>query len=111
MSGLQRLIGLVGMLQLAVLFAALLVRRHYRVAPLFTLYVGGVWLTSAILGLAYTWETWMVHQVSAAALRFGVALELTYGIFGAFPAALATARRAMFTLLVLTAAMAMSVGG
>ena len=46
MSGLQRAIGWIGTLQLAVLFAALIVRRHYRLLPLFTLYVGTVALTS-----------------------------------------------------------------
>jgi hypothetical protein len=110
MSGLQRAIGWIGTLQLAILFAALIVRRHYRLLPLFTLYVGTVALTSLLLGLLYSWETWMAYQVSVAALRFGVALELTYGIFGAFPAAASTARRVTFALLVVTAATAMSVG-
>jgi hypothetical protein len=110
MSGWQRLIGYLGALQLIILFAGLIARRHYRVAPIFTFYVGGVSLTSALLGVAYTWETWMIHQVSVAALRFGVALELTQGIFGGFPAAALTAKRVMLALLLLTAVTAMSVG-
>jgi hypothetical protein len=110
MSGWQRLIGYLGALQLAILFAGLITRRHYRVAPIFTLYVGGVSLTSALVGVVYTWETWMIHQVSVAALRFGVALELTQGIFGGFPAAAVTAKRVMLALLLLTAVTAMSVG-
>ena len=50
----------------------------------------------------------MIHQVVTAALRFGVALELTYCIFGAFPAAAMTARRVMLVILVITAGTAMS---
>jgi hypothetical protein len=53
----------------------------------------------------------MVHQVTAAALRFGVALELTYTIFEGFPAAAQAARRATFALLVVTALTAMYVSG
>jgi hypothetical protein len=111
MSVLQRMIGWVGLLQLFALFGALLVRRHYRRAPIFTLYAGGVALTNTVVGLHYTWETWMVHQVASAALRFGVALELTYAIFGAFPAAAVTARRVMLAMLVITALTVMSVSG
>jgi hypothetical protein len=50
----------------------------------------------------------MLHQVVTAALRFGVALELTYCIFGAFPAAAMTARRVMLVILVATAVTAMA---
>jgi len=63
---------------------------------------------SILLGVSYTRQTWIANEVVTAALRFGLALELTYRIFGAFPAAAATARRVMLTLLVVTAAMAMS---
>jgi hypothetical protein len=110
MSALQQLIGDLGALQLAVLFVILLVRRHYRLSPIFTLYAGGVCVTSVLLRVFYTREMWMAHQVNVAALRFGVALELTQRIFGAFPAAAATARRTMLALLLLTAAIAMSAG-
>ena len=50
----------------------------------------------------------MLLQVVSAALRFGVALELTYCIFGAFPAAAVTARRVMLVILVATAVVAMT---
>ena len=92
MSVLQQIFGWLVVLQLIVLFAVLVVRRHYQRMPLFTVYVGGVAVSNTIVGLHYTWETWMVHQVASAALRFGIALELTRCIFGAFPAAAATAR-------------------
>jgi hypothetical protein len=111
MTGLQRLIGWTSTLQMFVLFAVLVGRRHYRRMPVFMIYAGGVAVSNAILGLHYTWETWMAHQVVSAALRFGMALELTHVIFGAFPAAASTARRVMFAMLVITAIAAMSVSG
>src|SRR5712691_7385134 len=110
MSGLQRLIGWLGTLELFILFIALVARRHYRLSPIFTLYAGSVSATSALIGLWYSREIWMIHQVNVAALRFGVALELTQRIFGAFPAAAATAKRVMLALLLLMAVVAMSLG-
>jgi hypothetical protein len=91
-----------------VLFAVLVRRRHYQRMPLFTLYVGGDVLSNVVVALHYTRETWMLQQVVTAALRFGVTLELTYCIFGAFPAAAATARRVMLVILVATALTAIS---
>jgi hypothetical protein len=108
MSVVQQVFGWLGVLQKFVLLGILLRRHHYRRMPLFTMYVGGVAISNAIFGLHYTSETWMLHQVVTAALRFGVALELTYCIFGAFPAAAVTARRVMFAILVLTAFTAIS---
>jgi hypothetical protein len=65
--------------------------------------------SNVIYALHPTWETWMLHQVVTAALRFGVALELTRCIFGAFPAAAVTARRVMLVILVFTAVTAITV--
>jgi hypothetical protein len=108
MSVVQQVFGWLGVLQKVVLLGILLRRHHYRRMPLFTMYVGGVTISNAIFGLHSTWETWMLHQLVSAALRFGVALELTYCIFGAFPAAAVTARRVMLAILVLTAFTAIS---
>src|SRR5262245_36495215 len=110
MSALQRILGLIVTLQLAILFGILVIRRHYRLAPIFTLYAGGLFATHVGLGLFYVKEMWIVHQATTAALRFGVALELAQRIFGAFPSAAATARRVLLALLVVTAALAMSAG-
>lgn len=104
MSGLQRVLGWTGTAQLFILFGLLVARGHHRRVPFFTLYTGGIAVTSTAMGLWYTLDTWMVHHVATAALRFGVAIELTYAIFGAFPAAAVTARRVMFVLLISTAA-------
>jgi hypothetical protein len=90
------------------LFGTLMWRRHYRRMPVFTMFVGGSHAFNANYGLHPTWETWMLLQVVSAALRFGVALELTYLIFGAFPAAAVTARRVMLVILVATAVTALA---
>jgi hypothetical protein len=108
MSLAQQVFGWLGIVQGFALFAALLWRRHYRRMPLFTMFVGGVYAFNAIYGLHPTWETWMLLQVVSASLRFGVALELTYCIFGAFPAAAVTARRVMLVILVATAVTALA---
>jgi hypothetical protein len=89
--------------QSALLLATLLWRRHYRRLPLFTIYVAGSNAFDVVYGLHPNWETWMLLQVVNAALRFGVALELTHRLFGAFPGAAATARRVMLVILVFTA--------
>lgn len=104
----QQVFGWLGVLLALTLLGVLLSRRHYRRMPIFTIFVAAIAISNGIFGLHYTWETWMLHQVVTAALRFGVALELTYGIFGAFPAAAVTARRVMFAILVVTALTAVS---
>ena len=108
MSLAQQVFGWLGVSQGLLLFAVLLWRGHYRRLPLFTMYVGGVRVFTVVYILHPTWESYMLLQVVSAALRFGVALELTYRIFGAFPAAAATARRVLFVLLVATAVMAVA---
>jgi len=108
MSLAQQVFGWLGILQGFLLFAALLWRGHYRRLPLFTLYVGGVRVFTVVYILHPTWETYMLLQVVSASLRFGVALELTYRIFGAFPAAAVTARRVLFVILVATAVIAVA---
>jgi hypothetical protein len=108
MSVLQLVFGGLSVLQMLVLVGVLVHRRHYQQMPLFTLFVGGSALSSVLVALHYTRDAWMLQQVVVAALRFGVALELTYCIFGAFPAAAATARRVMLVILVATALTAIS---
>ncbi len=108
MSVLQQVFGWLGVLQMFVLFGVLIRRRHYQRMPLLTLYAGGAALSSVVVALHYTRDTWILQQAVTAALRFGVALELIYRIFGAFPAAAATARRVMFVILVVTALTALS---
>jgi hypothetical protein len=108
MSVLQQVIWCLSVLQLFGLVGVLILRRHYQRMPLFTLYAGGSVLSGVVLGFHYTRDAWMVQQAVMVALRFGVTLELIYRIFGAFPAAAATARRVMFVILVATALTAIS---
>jgi hypothetical protein len=116
MSGLQWVIGWTGTLQGFALFAILIYRKHIRRLPIFTLYAAAIAVYALALGIAYAWntriwETWLVGQVVVAGLRFGVALELSHVIFGAFRAAAVTARRVIFVILIVTAFTAMSVTG
>jgi len=108
MSLAQQVFAWLGIAQGFALLGVLLLRGHYRRVPLFTIYVGGVRVFGVIYLLHPTWETWMLQQVVSAALRFGVALELTYCIFGAFPAAAVTARRVMLVILAATAVTALA---
>jgi len=108
MSLAQQVVGWLSVVQSALLLGVLLWRRHYRRLPLFTMYVAGSNAFDVVYGLHPTWETWMLLQVVNAALRFGVALELTYRLFGAFPGAAATARRVMLVILVFTAVTAIA---
>ena len=108
MSLYQQVFAWLGILQGFALFGVLLFRSHYRRMPLFTLYVGVLRVFSVVYVLDPTWETYMLHQVVSAALRFGLALELTNHIFGAFPGAAVTARRVMLLILVATAVTAMA---
>jgi hypothetical protein len=99
--------GISNLLSLVVL-GILLYRRHQRRVPIFVLYVGGTTLTSIAVMLHYTVEMWLLHQVVVAALRLGITLELTYRIFGAFPAAATTARKVVLVILAFTAVTAVS---
>ena len=108
MSLAQQLFGWLGATQGFALLGILLWRRHYRRMPLFVLYVAGVEVFNVVYMLHPTWETYMLLQIVAAGLRLGLALELTNGIFGAFPAAAVTARRVLLLILVATAVTAMA---
>ena len=108
MSVTQLVVGWLSVAQSALLFGALLWRGHYRRLPLLTMYVAGSNAFDVVYGLHPTYETWMLLQIVNAGLRLGVTLELTYRLFGAFPAAAATARRAMLVILVFTAVTAVA---
>src|ERR1051325_1592450 len=108
MSAAQQAFGWLSAAQGVALFGILLWRRHYRRLPIFLLYVGGVEAFNVVYMVHPTWETYMLLQIVAAGLRFGLTLELTNCIFGAFPAAAVTARRVLFLILVVTAVTAVA---
>jgi hypothetical protein len=91
-----------------VLLGILLYRGHQRRLPIFVLYVACTTLTGIGVMLHYTVAMWLLHQVVVAAFRLGVTLELTSGIFGAFPAAATTARKVVLVILAFTAVTALS---
>jgi hypothetical protein len=104
-------IGLVSLAIELVLFVGLLWRGHHRREPLFVLYVGAIFLSNAAVGIWFRFDVWLVHQAVSAAVRFGLALGLAYGIFRNFPAAAVTARRVLLVVLVITLTTIFSLAG
>jgi hypothetical protein len=102
MSGLQAAIGLVAIIVETALLAGLFWRGHHRREPFFVLFIAGVVVTNAALGLWYRADVWLVQQAVTAGLRFGVALGLGANVFRNFPAAAVTARRLAFVVLAVT---------
>jgi hypothetical protein len=90
-------------------------RRRYDVAYTFTIYLAVVFVTD-LLALAWTdifyKKEFYLHKENAInALRFGVALELMYRTFRAFPSAHRAARVLFLTLLCLTLVVVVSATG
>ena len=111
MSAAQLAIGLVSTAIQIALLVGLIWRRHYRNEPFFVLYVGAILLSNAAVGIWFRWDVWLIHQAVSAAVRFGVALGLAYGVFRNFPSAGVTARRVALLVLVLTLIAAFSLTG
>jgi hypothetical protein len=111
MSPAQLVISIVSFTAQVALLLGLVRRRHYRNEPFFVLYVATVFLSNAAVMIWYRWDVWLVHQAVTAAVRFGVALGLTYGVFRQFPTAASTARWVLFLVLVATLTAAFSLAG
>jgi len=106
----------VGRIQLAVGYATLtlaaailvgLVRRgRYRLSWAFVAYLATYLATSGLMAFApdvfYTRQFWLYKEAALHALKFGIALELAWRTFRAFPGALSTARSTVFVVLALT---------
>ncbi len=103
MSPIQTTIGIMGLIALSILLAGLLTRHRYDVAYTFTVYAAVVFVTELLGQLwpdtFYRRSFYLQKENAINALRFGVALELMYRTFRAFPSAHRTAR-AVFLLLV-----------
>lgn len=104
----QYAVGSIGIVLSLVLLWVLLYRGHQRRLPIFVMYVAGTTLTGIGVMLHYTVTMWLLHQVVVAIFRLGITLELTYRIFGAFPAAATTARKVVLVILAFTAVTALS---
>ncbi len=93
-----------------ILFSAILagvVRRgRLRICLLFVLFVAVVYLADLLPHLwpvkFYTSRFWLVRESLINVLRFGVALELAYHVFRAFPGARSTARGLLLLMVGIT---------
>jgi hypothetical protein len=95
----------------ASLVAALIVRRRYRSCYSFSLYAVAVFVPSVLFRIwpdSYTWENYVIREVLHNLLKFAIALELAYRSFRAFPTALNQARKIVFVILALVAAVAIA---
>jgi hypothetical protein len=115
MSTAQAWIGHAGTLALAVVVAGVLARRRYRDWFFFALFLT-VTLASAVMigawpGRFYTHDFWQAKETALNFLRFGMALELAYRTFRAFPGALATLRWTLLFVLVVTFVAVVAVSG
>lgn len=106
MSGLQRAIGLIGVVLIASAVVGSVVRRRYRSWWFFSAYLVAVLVLEALPHLApdrfYTPEFWQAKETAYAGLRFALALEVGVRTMRAFPGALATARRLVLLISVVT---------
>jgi hypothetical protein len=104
MAPFQATIGLLALGALLVLLTGMVKRRRYNAAYLFTIYLAVVFVTELMMffwpGTFYKKTFYLQKENVINALRFGVALELLYRTFRAFPSAHRLARGVVFTLLV-----------
>jgi hypothetical protein len=96
MGTLQTAIEVMGLIAMTILLVGLAVRCRHEVAYTFTIYLAVVFVTE-VLGLLwpatfYRRDFYLHKEDAINALRFGVALELMYRTFRAFPSAHRTAR-------------------
>ncbi|HXB53907.1 MAG TPA: hypothetical protein VN461_03925 [Vicinamibacteria bacterium] len=115
MSLIEIAVALAGDLLILAAVVGIVIRRRYRICPTFVLYLGAV-LTFDLLVIFgpawfYTRMAWVLKEVFVAALRFGVALELSFRTFRAFPGARSTARGVVLLLLAVTFVTVLAVTG
>jgi hypothetical protein len=104
MNRAPELIGYFGTGLLGAVLLGLIVRRHYRRALFFTLYVVAVLVPAVLVNLwrerFFTPEFWQAKEIVIDVMRFGFALELALRTFRSFPAALRTLRVALLFVLI-----------
>ena len=115
MTAAQAWIGYAGTVALAAVLAGVVSRRRYRVWYFFALFLA-VSLVSTLMiaawpGRFYTRGFWQAKETTLNLLRFGMALELAYRTFRAFPGAFVTMRWALLFVLVVTFAVVLFSGG
>jgi hypothetical protein len=108
-------LGYAGTGAMAVVLAGIFARHRYRVWCFFSLFLA-VSLACTVMMLVWpsqlrTHDFWQGKENVLNLLRFGMALELAYRTFRAFPGALATLRWALLLVLVTTLAAVIAVSG
>lgn len=91
---------------LVVLLIGVIVRRRYWLWFSFPLYLTANLTSNFLIVLwperFYRWDFWQAKEIALNLLRFAMALELAFRTFQAFPGAMATLRRFLFLVLVVT---------
>jgi hypothetical protein len=104
-----------GTAMMAVVLAGCLVRRRYLVWYFLTLFLAVNFVCTVMMlawpGRFYTRDFWQAKETGLNLLRFGMALELAYRTFRAFPGALATLRWTLLFVLVVTFVAVVAVSG
>jgi hypothetical protein len=106
MTPAERVIVCLGLFVLSACLAGLFVRRRHLTCVSFTLYLGAVVLSDTLVLLwperFRVWEFWVLKESVHNLLKFGIATELTFRTFRAFPAARRTATGLVLGVLLLT---------
>jgi hypothetical protein len=115
MSLIENAVALAGDLLILAAVVGILFRRRYQICQTFVLYLGAV-LVCDLLPIFwperfYFKLFWLMKEVLINALRFGVALELSFRTFRAFPGARSTARGVVLLLLAVTFVTVVAVSG
>jgi hypothetical protein len=115
MSPIENAVALAGDLLILAAVVGILFRRRYQICQTFVLYLGAVLVSDLLLifwpGRFYFKLFWLMKEVLINALRFGVALELSFRTFRAFPGARSTARGVVLLLLAVTCVTVVAVSG
>jgi hypothetical protein len=115
LSLIENAVALAGDLLILAAVVGILVRRRYQICQTFVLYLGAVLVSDLLLIFwperFYTKLFWLLKEVLINALRFGVALELSFRTFRAFPGARSTARGVVLLLLAVTFVTVLAVSG
>jgi hypothetical protein len=103
MAPFQAMIGVLSLGAVLALLTGMIRTRRLDAAYTFTVYLGVVFLTDLLMTLwpatFYTKTFYLAKENVINALRFGVAIELLYRTFRAFPSAHRTARGVAFLVL------------
>jgi hypothetical protein len=108
MNALQKAIAFAGIALIAAALLGSVLRRRYETWWFFSAYLVAVFVCESLPHLApehfYTPDFWQAKETAYAGLRFGMASEVGVRTMRAFPGALATARRIVLLIVLVTLA-------